>query len=78
MLDLERLEDRIRRCEYLAEDELKVLCEHVSDRPIDALTRILNRPCQRGKPVSLSAVRARLVVAGEGNTGGRVQCAASQ
>lgn len=30
MLNLVRFEEKIRRCEYLAEDELKLVCEHVS------------------------------------------------
>lgn len=30
MIDLAKFEEKVRRCEYLAEDELKVLCEFVS------------------------------------------------
>lgn len=31
MFDLEKFEEKIRRCEFLAEDELKVLCEYVKE-----------------------------------------------
>lgn len=30
MIDLAKFEEKVRRCEYLAEDELKILCEFVS------------------------------------------------
>ncbi len=29
MIELDKFEEKVRRCEYLAEDELKVLCEYV-------------------------------------------------
>eukprot|EP00208_Stichococcus_sp_RCC1054_P004157 CAMPEP_0206137072 /NCGR_PEP_ID=MMETSP1473-20131121/2252_1 /ASSEMBLY_ACC=CAM_ASM_001109 /TAXON_ID=1461547 /ORGANISM="Stichococcus sp, Strain RCC1054" /LENGTH=255 /DNA_ID=CAMNT_0053529987 /DNA_START=333 /DNA_END=1097 /DNA_ORIENTATION=+ len=31
MIDLAKFEEKVRRCEYLAEDELKVLCEFVKE-----------------------------------------------
>lgn len=30
-VDLDKWTEKVRRCEYLAEDELKALCEYVSD-----------------------------------------------
>jgi serine/threonine-protein phosphatase 6 catalytic subunit len=30
MVDLDKWIEKVKRCEYLAEDELKALCEYVS------------------------------------------------
>lgn len=77
-VDLDKWTEKVRRCEYLAEDELKALCEYVRAAlcldafgctPAEALI------CCSGSRWPDSSGN---LSSGEGDTGGGVECAASE
>jgi Calcineurin-like phosphoesterase len=77
-VDLDKWTEKVRRCEYLAEDELKALCEYVRAAScLDALVFMSAEAliCCLGsrRPDSSDNTPA-----GEGDTGGGVECAASE
>ena len=93
-VDLDAWIDKLKRCEYLAEDELKALCEYVRPlitfrahkRPVFCSHRTALKPqlqaCCAVHSALNGSLRLPIIVlcccADQGDTGGGVQRAASE